>query len=88
MLHPLKSELNWPLGDRHALDFAPVRWELPWYLLSAVLRVQEEASGVTADVATFGAPTEGGGEPRADSNACRGLTQRALARHRWLGAPS
>ncbi len=28
VLHPLKSELNWPLGDKHALDFAPKRWEL------------------------------------------------------------
>ena len=27
VLHPLKSELNWPLGDKHALDFAPKRWE-------------------------------------------------------------
>ena len=37
VLHPLRSELNWPLGDRHALDFAPLRWELPAYLLDAVL---------------------------------------------------
>ena len=37
VLHPLKSELNWPLGDRHPLDFAPTRWELPWFLLDAVL---------------------------------------------------
>lgn len=42
VLHPLKSELNWPLGDRHALNFAPVRWELPWYLISAILRIQED----------------------------------------------
>ena len=33
VLHPLKSELNWPLGDKHALDFAPKRWELPGHLL-------------------------------------------------------
>ena len=37
VLHPLRSELNWPLGDRHALDFAPLRWELPAYLIDAVL---------------------------------------------------
>jgi hypothetical protein len=39
VLHPLKSELNWPLGDRHPLDFAPTRWELPWVLLDALLAV-------------------------------------------------
>lgn len=37
MLHPLRSELNWPLGDRHPLDFAPLRWELPAYLLDTIL---------------------------------------------------
>ena len=39
VLHPLRSELNWPLGDRHPLDFAPTRWELPWYLLDALLTI-------------------------------------------------
>ena len=37
VLHPLKSELNWPLGDRHPLDFNPTRWEMPWYLLNGLL---------------------------------------------------
>lgn len=37
ILHPLRSELNWPLGDRYPLDFAPTRWELASYLLDAVL---------------------------------------------------
>ena len=39
VLHPLKSELNWPLGDKHALDFAPARWELPWHLLDVLFLV-------------------------------------------------
>jgi hypothetical protein len=39
VLHPLKSELNWPLGDKHGLDFAPRRWELPVHLLEALLLV-------------------------------------------------
>ena len=37
VLHPLKSELNWPLGDRYPLDFAPIRWEMPWYLFEGIL---------------------------------------------------
>ena len=31
LLHPLRSELNFPLGERFALDFTqprPVRWEV------------------------------------------------------------
>ena len=26
LLHPLKSELNFPIGDKHKLDFSPERW--------------------------------------------------------------
>ena len=40
VLHPLRSELNWPLGDKYPLDFAPTRWQLPMVLLEAVLAVQ------------------------------------------------
>ena len=40
VFHPLRSELNWPLGDKYALDFAPHRWQLPMTLLEAMLAVQ------------------------------------------------
>jgi len=39
ILHPLRSELNWPLGVRRPLDFTSekhavgMRWELPLHLL-------------------------------------------------------
>lgn len=43
LLHPLKSELNWPLGDRQPLDFSRsatlgsgVRWHLPFHLLDGL----------------------------------------------------
>ena len=42
LLHPLKSELHWPLGARGALDFTQgkggpgLRWRLPQWLLGAV----------------------------------------------------
>lgn len=26
ILHPLKSELNFPVGAKHDLDFNPLRW--------------------------------------------------------------
>ena len=39
ILHPLKSELNWPLGEKEPLDFTEgegVRWLVPFHLLDAV----------------------------------------------------
>lgn len=43
LLHPLKSELNWPLGEKMPLDFTTentlgvgLRWAVPWYLLDSL----------------------------------------------------
>lgn len=36
ILHPLKSELNFPIGPKLDLDFAPLRWKLPIHLLDAI----------------------------------------------------
>ena len=47
ILHPLKSELNWPLGRREPLDFTHsklgdgLRWELPFFLMDALFYVRE-----------------------------------------------
>ena len=41
LLHPLKSELNWPIGRKEALDFTQsslgsgLRWDMQWHLLDA-----------------------------------------------------
>jgi hypothetical protein len=37
VMHPLKSELNFPVGARKLADFAPDRWDLPQHLLGAIL---------------------------------------------------
>lgn len=37
VLHPLKSELNFPIGRKEDLDFAPLRWNLPIHIMDAVL---------------------------------------------------
>ena len=48
IMHPLKSELNWPLGVRYSLDLsdttsldgmAGFRYRLPWFLLELVFAV-------------------------------------------------
>ena len=48
ILHPLKSELNWPLGTKEPLDFTQskmgkgLRWEIPWHLLDAIFYAKEK----------------------------------------------
>ncbi len=51
ILHPLKSELNWPLGKRKPLDFTQsrpgstlgngVRWQIPFHLLDGFFYCKE-----------------------------------------------
>jgi len=36
ILHPLKSELNFPTGPKVKLDFSPMRWELPIHIVDAI----------------------------------------------------
>jgi thiol-disulfide isomerase/thioredoxin len=36
ILHPLKSELNFPIGAKEPLDFSPLRWQLPVHILDAI----------------------------------------------------
>ncbi|GMF19344.1 unnamed protein product [Phytophthora fragariaefolia] len=37
LLHPLRSELNFPIGNKFPIDLAANRWELPIYLIDAIL---------------------------------------------------
>jgi hypothetical protein len=47
ILHPLKSELNFPVGRKEPLDLTKnklgngLRWELPFFLLDAVFYATE-----------------------------------------------
>ena len=38
ILHPLRSELNFPIGAREPLDSAPKRWLLPLHLLDGLFQ--------------------------------------------------
>jgi hypothetical protein len=55
ILHPLKSELNWPMGGKKLLDLTRnkagngLRWEIPWFLSEAVLGTHFEY-GLTVDL--------------------------------------
>ena len=49
LLHPLRSELNFPLGQKQKLDLHGLRWELPMHLLDTLLgAVDAETANVEA----------------------------------------
>ena len=38
VLHPLKSELNFPVGKKLSLELSPMRWNFPLFLIDTFLR--------------------------------------------------
>ena len=40
ILHPLKSELNFPIGQKLLIDLAPDRWRVPQHLLAGLFCAQ------------------------------------------------
>ena len=40
VLHPLKSELNFPIGEKHPLDFSPERWTCAIHAIDAVFYLE------------------------------------------------
>ena len=55
LLHPLKSELNWPIGLKEPLDFTQsklgngLRWDMQWHLLDAVFYASSRKMTVAFD---------------------------------------
>jgi len=53
ILHPLRSELNWPVGEKEALDFTRsttgmgLRWQLPWHLMDAIFVAASDDATMT-----------------------------------------
>lgn len=46
LLHPLRSELNFPVGHKVPIDLGAQRWNLPFFLLDVIVSVDaEERSG-------------------------------------------
>ena len=52
LLHPLKSELNWPIGFKDPIDYSRsrlgigLRWDIQWHLLDAVFYHQKKKMSV------------------------------------------
>eukprot|EP01059_Diplonema_ambulator_P000956 TRINITY_DN1073_c1_g4_i1.p1 TRINITY_DN1073_c1_g4~~TRINITY_DN1073_c1_g4_i1.p1 ORF type:complete len:4122 (+),score=1331.11 TRINITY_DN1073_c1_g4_i1:86-12451(+) len=56
LLHPLRSELNFPIGNKHAIDLAGQRWDLPMFIIDTLfsasrgkLCVEHDAFWATAE---------------------------------------
>eukprot|EP00796_Vickermania_ingenoplastis_P003610 gene3610-2550_t len=53
LLHPLRSELNFPIGEKDPIDLSGPRWELPIHLLDLICafrRSAEQGGGGDEDV--------------------------------------
>ncbi|KAH3756032.1 nxn protein [Pelomyxa schiedti] len=51
LLHPLRSELNFPIGHKDAIDMSGHRWDLPIHLIDAIFFATTGRS--SCDVQTF-----------------------------------
>ncbi|CUG89319.1 zinc finger protein, putative [Bodo saltans] len=52
LLHPLRSELNFPIGLKYPIDMSGARWNLPMHLLSAVFSTNPIGAEEEGDMAT------------------------------------
>eukprot|EP00957_Ditylum_brightwellii_P117625 8971572-Ditylum_brightwellii.AAC.1 len=53
ILHPLKSELNWPIGQKEPIDYSRserlgigIRWQIQWHLIDAIFYATEKKMSV------------------------------------------
>jgi hypothetical protein len=61
LLHPLRSELNFPIGLKHPIDMSGPRWLLPIHLLDGIFAYQQgRASEDVQEQLKFGASSAAG----------------------------
>ena len=77
ILHPLKSELNFPIGDKLDLDFSPLRWDFAIHLLDALFYGARAPNASPAECAPP-TPRAGGAPPTPRAGGA--LTGRCAAR--------
>ena len=75
LLHPLKAELNFPIGEKHPLDFSPERWTCAIHALDAVFFLERKA---------MYSPTRGSNPSRAERRLL--CVSRGQASHTGTGA--
>eukprot|EP01107_Rhizomastix_libera_P015447 TRINITY_DN5841_c0_g1_i1.p1 TRINITY_DN5841_c0_g1~~TRINITY_DN5841_c0_g1_i1.p1 ORF type:complete len:4156 (-),score=944.82 TRINITY_DN5841_c0_g1_i1:134-11092(-) len=61
LLHPLRSELNFPIGHKQAIDLSAFRWSLPIHLIDLIFSC-ENGIDVAEYESTFGSSSERMGE--------------------------
>ena len=90
VLHPLKSELNWPLGDKVPLDMTEgrspgLRWQLPWFLLDGLLG--SDGSGGGGSDGGGGGGLEANPMARAARAALKAKVAEGVAAHMLQASP-
>ena len=78
VFHPLRSELNRPLGDRLHLDFAPTRWALPMHMLAAFLAAAAAATSADPPPDAKGKGREAEAEAALRAAVVEGLRTKVL----------
>eukprot|EP00658_Telonema_sp_P-2_P013897 TRINITY_DN15269_c0_g1_i1.p1 TRINITY_DN15269_c0_g1~~TRINITY_DN15269_c0_g1_i1.p1 ORF type:complete len:490 (-),score=157.99 TRINITY_DN15269_c0_g1_i1:57-1526(-) len=56
LLHPLRSELNFPIGLKHPIDFAGPRWHLPIHILDGIYYHTRRTTCTPLDATTDAPP--------------------------------
>eukprot|EP01062_Namystynia_karyoxenos_P039074 TRINITY_DN2841_c0_g1_i1.p1 TRINITY_DN2841_c0_g1~~TRINITY_DN2841_c0_g1_i1.p1 ORF type:complete len:4290 (+),score=1351.18 TRINITY_DN2841_c0_g1_i1:81-12872(+) len=87
LLHPLRSELNFPIGNKHAIDLAGPRWDLPLHLIDAIFAVSRGRTVTLEDDQWRAACARIGVEWGAALTAVRESVERGYARDALQGSP-
>ena len=95
LLHPLRSELNFPIGHKYPIDLSGYRWELPIFLLDAVFA--GETGKLTVECVERASPAAvvvGASSPAVVKITKKSvmietsqLLQRGVAAHAFMRAP-
>ena len=83
LLHPLRSELNFPVGEKFPLQPSPTRWDLPIHLLDMLLQasyIAMESSSSGGGAASGGAASDAHNLQDIVSALQKGLHEKSLQR--------
>ena len=86
LLHPLRSELNFPIGHKYPIDLSGYRWELPIFLLDAVFS-GETKNGLTVDCLPSALITSPKYALDAMTKETSDVLQKGLLAHAFMRAP-
>ena len=60
LLHPLRSELNFPIGLKSPIELTGYRWDLPIFLLDSIFEASSDTAIAEEAIQQLGAAIEAG----------------------------